>query len=355
MNAPVQSVPELPKPLRGTLFDAHSAQGTAVDVLLFGDQLILEPTDVSDGGRRVSTAARKAHLREVFSHTTLAIDLPGGAVCEIQTPLDGAAVRTLRSKLEAPPGIATRLTRSNTGLTAVGLAFAAFLALTYFVLIPQLAVVFVTWMPPKYAEKLDSAIYTAIAKQYLNPSRLNSSVQTELLARAEQLTVPAPLRDIPRPLQIKIRHAPALGPNAFALPGGTIVVTDQLIRLAPSTDAVLGVIAHEMGHVSHQHGLQNIAKSTALGLFFAVYMGDFSAVGAAAGALITQTKYSRDAERQADEYALAVLRANGIAPAAMAAMFRALMEKERESDPLPEFLLTHPANEDRVKRFEDAR
>lgn len=355
MNSRAQHSPELPRPLQGTLFDAQSAQGTPVDVLLFGNQLILEPADLSGSAQRMSVQVRQARMREVFARTSLAIDLPGGALCEIDALQDARAAAALRSKLEAPPGIVTRLTRSNSGLIFVGLTFAAFLVFAYSVLIPQLAVAFVSWMPQKYADKLDSAVYNAIAKEYLRPSQLSGNLQAEIFARAEQLKIPPPLQDIARPLRIKLHHAPKLGPNAFALPGGTIVVTDQLVRLAPSTDAVLGVIAHEMGHVSHQHGLQNIAKSTALGLFFAVYMGDFSAVGAAAGTLITQTKYSRDAEREADEYALAVMRANGIAPTAMADMFRKFLEKERENDPIPEFLLTHPATEDRIKTFESAK
>jgi Zn-dependent protease with chaperone function len=345
----------LPNPLRGTLFDTRSALGIPVDILLFGTRLIIEGDPQDAVAPRISMQAKEARLREVFDRAPLVLDLPGGVVCELPQDQDARSMRALRAQLATPPGMVERLTRSNRGLAAVAVAFAAFLVFAYTVLIPQAAVTFASWMPQEYADTLDTAVMRYLDDGMLRPSRLPDARREVIAKRFDQLKLPPEVQEPRHEVVLKFRAAPRIGANAFALPGGTIVVTDELIRLAPSDDAVLGVLAHEMGHVAHQHGLQNLVRSTALGLFFAVYTGDFSAVAAAAGTLIAQTKYSRDAEREADDYALAVMRANGISPVAMAEMFRKFMEQERDQQPVPEFILTHPATEERIKRFEAAR
>jgi Zn-dependent protease with chaperone function len=349
------NTPLLPQALHGTLFDTQRALGVPVDVLLFGNRLIIEGNQNDALAPRLSMQVRDVKLREVFAHTPLVIDLPGGANCEIAQNQDPRSLKALRASLQAPLGVVERLTHSNAGLAAVGLVFVTFLVFAYTVLIPTMAVTVANWMPQQYADQLDGAIMRYLDSGTMRASRLPVERKEALSRRFENLKVPDHLQKPQHEVILQFRSSPTIGANAFALPGGTIVITDELIKLTPNDDAILGVLAHEMGHVAHQHGLQNWVRSTALGLFFAVYTGDFSTVAAAAGTLIAQTKYSRDAEREADDYAMDVMRASGIAPAAMAEMFRKFMEKERDQQPVPEFILTHPATEERIKRFESAR
>ncbi|WP_309573497.1 M48 family metallopeptidase [Deinococcus sp.] len=95
-----------------------------------------------------------------------------------------------------------------------------------------------------------------------------------------------------------------IGPNAFALPGGTVVMTDQLVALANSDRELMGVLAHETGHVTHRHGLAGVYQGLGLTLVSTVITGDLvsaSTFAAAVPAALLRGGYSRAAETQADE------------------------------------------------------
>ncbi len=155
-----------------------------------------------------------------------------------------------------------------------------------------------------------------------------------------------------------------LGPNAFALPGGTIVVTDEMLQLlAGRDDVLLGVLGHELGHVRRRHGMRLLVQATLIGTAASIAWGDFSAVLAAAPALLGQSAYSRDFEREADDDAISLLRANGLSPAVMVELF----ERLAVSRPAPAgvadkagafdlgiALASHPADAERMQRFKAA-
>jgi Zn-dependent protease with chaperone function len=154
-----------------------------------------------------------------------------------------------------------------------------------------------------------------------------------------------------------------LGANAFALPGGTIVVTDEMLQLLEGRDDVLiGVLGHELGHVRHRHGMRMLVQATLIGSAAAIAWGDFSSVLATAPALLGQSAYSRDFEREADDDAIALLRANGLSPAVMVELFERLARSRAAADAkaangafdLGIALASHPADAERMQRFRDA-
>ncbi len=99
-------------------------------------------------------------------------------------------------------------------------------------------------------------------------------------------------------------------------------MTDQLAQLFEADAAVLtGVLAHELGHVQHRHGMRMVVQASAIGLVSSLVLGDFSTVLAGAPVLLGQQSYSRDAEREADAYSAAVLKAAGLSPAVMVGFF----------------------------------
>jgi Zn-dependent protease with chaperone function len=154
-----------------------------------------------------------------------------------------------------------------------------------------------------------------------------------------------------------------LGANAFALPGGTIVVTDEMLQLLEGRDDVLiGVLAHELGHVRRRHGMRMLVQATLISSAAAIAWGDFSSVLATAPALLGQSAYSRDFEREADDDAIALLRANGLSPAVMVELFERLARSRAAADAtaangpfdLGIALASHPADAERMQRFRDA-
>lgn len=149
----------------------------------------------------------------------------------------------------------------------------------------------------------------------------------------------------------------ALGPNALALPGGHIVLTDELaVLLADAPDVLTGVLAHELGHVRHRHGLRALVQAGLLGALAAAVLGDVSSLLATAPVLLGQAAYARDAEREADAEAARVLLAAGLAPRRMAVLFERL-QAWREKNPgargpeLPIALASHPGDAERIRYF----
>ena len=104
------------------------------------------------------------------------------------------------------------------------------------------------------------------------------------------------------PVTLHFRNAPDIGANAFALPGGDVVVTDGLVELATSPEQVAAVVAHELGHVAHRHGLRNMVQASILAALVSYWTGDFSSLATAGATAVLSAAYSRDFEREADDY-----------------------------------------------------
>lgn len=135
------------------------------------------------------------------------------------------------------------------------------------------------------------------------PAKRRQVLTQKLAAQCRQQACP--------PYRLLFRHSPLMGANAMALPGGTIVVTDALVRLARHDEEVLAVLAHELGHVQHRHSLRLALQSIGAGVILVAVTGDIGSVSdLAAGlpSLLLQSGYSRDMEREADAYALAWLK-----------------------------------------------
>jgi Zn-dependent protease with chaperone function len=124
-----------------------------------------------------------------------------------------------------------------------------------------------------------------------------------------------------RPTRLLIRQS-AIGPNALALPGGVIILTDDMVRLVRNDHQVIaGVLAHELGHVQHQHGMQMLFKVGVMGLTASLLWGDYSGVMAAVPLWLGQAHYSRKAELAADAYSVTVLRDVKVSPGVMVTLF----------------------------------
>lgn len=135
--------------------------------------------------------------------------------------------------------------------------------------------------------------------------------------------------------------------NAFALPGGYIVVHFGLLESARAGDEVAAVLAHEIEHVVRRHGTKRILRAlggtAALGTLFG---GTDVFVPANALADFLHNAYDRDQEREADERGRELLMRAGIEPAGMARFFERL---ERTTVTPPELLSTHPDPGDRAE------
>jgi Zn-dependent protease with chaperone function len=143
-----------------------------------------------------------------------------------------------------------------------------------------------------------------------------------------------------------------IGPNAFALPSGEIVLTDEIVKLVDNDDAVMGILAHELGHVHERHLLRQMIQSSAIGAIATILFGDVSSVAANIPALMLNLHYSREAEREADDYAIAMMKANGIALSNLVLVFEKLKQAAEKSSP---YLSSHPPAAERIAHIQAAQ
>lgn len=140
--------------------------------------------------------------------------------------------------------------------------------------------------------------------------------------------------------------------NAFALPGGKVVVFTGLLEAADSADEVAGVLAHEASHVERRHSLRNMIHGLGLRAVMAVALGDFAGGiwGDMAGQL-AELSYGRDLEREADLDGLDLLRKSGLPAEGMASFFEKMAAREEGNIKL---LSSHPASEERLQALRAA-
>jgi len=140
--------------------------------------------------------------------------------------------------------------------------------------------------------------------------------------------------------------------NAFALPGGQMVVLTGLLRRANNPDQIAGVMAHEFAHVTRRHGLRNVAHDASVWLALRLLLGDtggWTDLGIGLAATAKQNSYSRDQESDADEEGTRMMLAAGLDPEGLVGFFE-LLQNEPGSE-LPgalNWLSTHPDHQSRI-------
>lgn len=196
---------------------------------------------------------------------------------------------------------------------------------------------------------VDVAVGRAVEQSVVARDRYDDPVVEQAVERiGQRLVAAAP----PSPFRFRFHVVDDPTVNAFAVPGGVVVVHTGLLRAARSADEVAGVLAHEIAHVLERHSLHALAQR--LGLWATVELvvgGADSAAGGLANAATTLSglRYGRDQERAADRLGLQILRAAEVSPERMIDFFTRMGADDRA---VPDWLATHP---DSVARAADLR
>jgi Zn-dependent protease with chaperone function len=232
--------------------------------------------------------------------------------------------------------------------------------------VPWLSRAALLLVPHSADRAIGEAALRSVEGAMLQPSRLPAERQQQLraaFAKAVQRAYPGEAVAYDVRFQRADRR---IGANAFALPGGTVIVTDAMVELFQDRDDVLiGVLGHELGHVRRRHGMRMLVQVTLVGTVTTLALGDFSTLLAAAPALLGQMAYSRDLEREADAEAIVLLRANGISPAVMLELFQRLSgdtpaggtaagRQQADDGGIGIAFSSHPGDEERRRLFREA-
>ncbi|MCP5151391.1 MAG: M48 family metallopeptidase [Ectothiorhodospiraceae bacterium] len=280
-----------------------------------------------------------------------ALWLPDGA--KLETP-DNDAVDAMVATL--PPGrralgLVHRLERQwrfALGALAVT-AVLAFLGVEY--VLPAAAERVAMLAPVELEHALGEETLEALDGTLFAPSELPPETAGSVIVRFEHLRRAV---GFDAALRLELRSAPAIGANAFALPGGILVVTDELVTLLEDDyDALAAVLAHEVGHVLERHSLRAALQSSATALLIASVLGDVTSLSGLAATLPTvlvDARYSRRFEADADREAIRILLRMGVSPAALATALEAIERSHGGAGEVPGYLSSHPPTADRLER-----
>jgi Zn-dependent protease with chaperone function len=208
-------------------------------------------------------------------------------------------------------------------------------------------------LPPSIEKTMGDRGLAAMDK-YLRPSQLAAAEQTYL--RNLFAAMQAPRGEKPA-YRLEFRSSP-MGPNAFALPNGVIVMTDELLHMTEDDDAILGVLSHELGHVQRHHSGRHLLQALGVGVVLNLWLGDAPGAMAAIPAILLSQKHSRDFEREADQYAIDMISANGRPLGSLATLFESMAaakaEDEAEAEAVDEgedYLSSHPSDAERIAKL----
>jgi len=286
---------------------------------------------------------------ERFDHGPLMLALPHGATLQIDRPHVAASVEQLLGHRDSP---AQRLQRSWPAVLVALALIVAGLAGFYVRGLPWLAERAAAAVPQALEAQVGDEVLKLLDKRVLGPTMGYESEKAAIAHRfAEFAERSAPGVQVRVEFR-SVKNGSAI--NAFALPGGTIVVLDGLVAASGSDDQVLAVLAHELGHVALRHPIRRATKGVGLGLMAGLLWGDISSVAANVPAVVGLLSYSRDEEREADAFAVKVLTANGLDAQPLIDMFETL-ERSHGGRPssMPGFMSSHPSTPERIERLRE--
>lgn len=143
-----------------------------------------------------------------------------------------------------------------------------------------------------------------------------------------------------------------LSANALAIPNGTIVLTDELVALAKNDYELLGVLAHEQGHLDEKHSLQQAIAGVGMSVLYIAVTGDASDIIGALPVAIAASNYSQEFELEADQRAVEGLKRLNISPIHMANFLKRLTESYEQDIDASDFLESHPSTARRIAQIE---
>ena len=236
----------------------------------------------------------------------------------------------------------------------------AFLALliatiiyTITVVIPRFADETASMVPSEFTQMISQSAIETFDNKWFMPSEVPLETQNMLQSEFEFLAEPyaGELQ-----FRLHIRKSDVLPANALALPSGDIYVTDSLLKIAKNRDEILAVLAHEMGHIVHRHGIRRLFEDSLIAVLIFGVTGDTTFISQAAVVLpilLVSRKYSRDYELEADQFAHKVMSDNNMSHEHFANILQRIDEVYKDYPGVTTYFSTHPETEKRINQFQN--
>jgi Zn-dependent protease with chaperone function len=321
--------------MQGRYFDGLDSTAHAAEVRFEGGNLIIE-------------AGGQTH---VWSGTGLFVDVHADQARVSRRGGDARLVMTAEdwNLLAAGQRPVRRHSAAGGQGLIIGLAVtAAATALVVFVGIPMASGPLARATPLSYEAQMGESYNAQLSAIF--PACQGEAGQAALQGLADRLSDQS---GSPFPIRARVVRAPMV--NAFALPGGYIMVTGDLIEAAESPDEVAGVLAHEIAHVERRHVMQSVWRSLGAGMLLDLVVGGGTGAGQQAVLLAGQASelsFGRQAETEADDVGRGLLHQQGLSSRGMGDFFERMAEDEIDApervDEVSEWWMTHPNTERRI-------
>lgn len=330
--------------LTGTYFDGQSTRCQEIRLA------------ASDGKLRLSSEQFSAQFKpgqfeisEAMGSAARIIRLPEGRMIEVA---QGAALDALLTALDHRDSFAARMQAHWAWALIALLLVASLFYGGYRWGLPLAAEQIAPKLPASLIARISEHTLAMLDAQWLQPSKLSAKRKAALEQSFAQLRTGS---DGVPDARLHFRSAPKAGPNAFALPDGQVVLFDELVALTDDDTEILAVLSHELGHVHNQHGARLAIESSVIGVVAATWLGDISSMAALFSTLALTSNYSREMEEEADDYAMARLRAMNISPLKLASMFEkteaAESSENKKAAPSTGLFSGHPETAERIRRI----
>ena len=222
--------------------------------------------------------------------------------------------------------------------------------------IPSAAITFAEYVPQSMVEIASRHTLVALDKSVLSVSELSAETQEKYQDQWAQIRQKLNLAS--PDFNIQFRQSKTMGANAFALPNGTIVITDELVALLENNaDLLTAILLHEIGHVTHKHSMRLIAETMATSLAVDYFFGDLGALIEAFAGLsntVIQNQFSQKLEWEADNFALSHITALNLAPDSFARAMEKLAATMPEESKLQYLIQSHPLMRERIENARTA-
>lgn len=229
------------------------------------------------------------------------------------------------------------LSEAATLIAGLGLLFVLLTLLIVFLV--EIAILFIS-------PETEARLFSGISPPDLSAVEDDAGRQQRLQALLDRLASHWP--DAPYAFRVEISESDE--PNAFAFPGGLVIVTSALLDQASSENEVAFVLAHELGHFHNRDHLRLLGRTAVLGLVFAVMSGNTSGAGLSTRiADLTTRHFSRKQEKRADEFGVGLVFAEYGHIAEAWRFFERVTDADKGARWLA-YISTHPASESRIEQ-----
>lgn len=329
--------------IKGEWFPALSGQSFPASLLVEAGRFTIVGDDEAE---HAAGALGDLKISPRIGSIARTLSLPNAS--QFVTPDNAAVDAIANARSDRWNGLVHSLEKFHPRLLGLCAAVVLLGFVIYRYALPVMIEVAVRVTPPVATEMMAKGAMQTLDRVAFSGSSLSGERKKALAAAFDEIAAFSPSGAAK--FNLNFREGGIIGPNAFALPDGTIVITDELIAMADGDDElIMGVLAHEMGHVEHEHSLRQLYRAAGVAGLIMLIGGDIGE-GAqdmlAQGAGLLTLSFSREAEAEADRHSVEIMLKAGRDPLAIARFFEALGKKLGDTGGTS-MLSTHPGTPER--------